>query len=428
MRCVLFALLASLAGVATAAPTDYARQWPIEIDASAGAHAIELTPEVYASVQRADLRDLDVLDADGRAVPAGVFLPPSASTEHRRALPWFRMPAPGNTSGADWHVMAELDADGRVRVERSSTQAAPAATTLLLDATALDRRPQAIELAWRTGAGFDAGYRIEGSDDFEHWYGLGRGRLVDVREGGRALQLRRLAIDGSGKAPRYLRLLPDDATQALPDITSVDAVSTDSAAQPRWLTLQPGADGDGAYEFRLDGRYPVRWIDLDTGGNDARSWRLQSRDTPQARWVDRIAHWVVYRVGTGRSPARVLEMPVRDRYWRLLPEGDGGAPSLKLGYVPERLVFVAGGRPPYVLVAGSLRSQREPRPLQAAIDAAGPPSVARLGASGTRAGAAALAPVRDWKTWGLWAVLALGVVAVGGFALRVLREPSRPVD
>ncbi|HEY4560605.1 MAG TPA: DUF3999 family protein, partial [Lysobacter sp.] len=314
MRRIAFVLLASLCGIAAAAPADYARQWPIEIDARAAAHAIELTPEVYASVQRADLRDLDVLDADGRAVPAGIVLPSSPS-ERRRALPWFRMPA--TTRRTDWQVMAEVDAEGHLRVERLPSQRAQPATTLLLDATALDRRPHALELDWRTDTGFDAGYRIEGSDDFEHWYGLGRGRLVDIRETGRALQLRRLTIDGGGKAPRFLRLVPDDATQALPDITSVEAISTDTGMAPRWLTLQPREDGGGAYEFRLDGRYPVRWIDLDTGGNDARGWRLQSRDTPQAHWVDRIPHWIVYRVGTGRSPARVLDTPVRDRYWRL---------------------------------------------------------------------------------------------------------------
>ena len=425
MRRMVFVLLASLCGIA-AASADYARQWPIDIDARAASHAVELTPEVYASVQHADLRDLDVLDADGRTVPAGIVRPPSSSSERRRALPWFRMPA--TTRRTDWQLMAEVDADGHLRVERLPSQAAQPATTLLLDATALDRRPHALELDWRTDTGFDAGYRIEGSDDFEHWYGLGRGRLVDIREKGRALQLRRLTIDGGGKPPRFLRLVPDDPTQALPDIISVEAISTDTRMAPRWITLPPRADGDGAYEFRLDGRYPVRWIDLDTGGNDARSWRLQSRDTPQAHWVDRISHWVVYRVGTGRSPARVLDTPVRDRYWRLVPEGEGGAPSLRLGYVPERLVFVAGGRAPYTLVAGSLRVQREPRPVQAAIDAAGPPAIAQLGASGARAGEAALSPARDWKTWGLWAVLALGVLAVGGFALRVLREPARPVD
>ncbi|HZX81675.1 MAG TPA: DUF3999 family protein, partial [Lysobacter sp.] len=306
MRRVAFALLASVATLAAAVPVDYARQWPVAIEGSAGVHSLELTPEVYATVQRADLRDLDVLDADDRPVPAGVVVPPASSAEARQALAWYRMPSPGTAAGADWRVMAEVDADGRLRVEQSSTSPQPA-TTLLLETAGLRSRPQALELAWRAGPAFDAAYRIEGSDDFDRWYRLGRGRLVDVRENGRAFQLRRLAIEGDGPTPRYLRLVPDDPAQILPDITGVEAVSASARRPaPRWRALQPSKAGAG-YEFRLDGRYPVRWVDLDTRGDDVRGWRLQSRDTPQARWVDRVSRWVVYRVGAGRSPPRVFD-------------------------------------------------------------------------------------------------------------------------
>ncbi|GAB1594348.1 DUF3999 family protein [Lysobacter claricitrinus] len=432
MKRVIAVLLASATTFAFAADADYARQWPVVVPAApAGAYTVELTPEVYAAVQRADLGDLDVLDAAGRPVPADVLAPAAQASEQRRALPWYRMPAPGTTAGSDWRVIAEVDADGRLRGLRSSAvDTVRPATTLLIDAAALRESPIALDVSWRPGANFDSGYRVEGSTDFDHWYELGRGRLVDLREGAHGLRMRRLAIEAGVEHPRFLRLVPDDTSRALPDITGIDAIWTSSPQRaPVWRTLAPRANADGAFEFQTDGRYPVRWVDVDGAGNDVRTWHLQSRDTPQAHWVDRVPYWIVYRVGAGRSPARVFDMPVRDRYWRLVPQGAGDAPTLKLGYLPERVTFVAGGRPPYALVAGSRRQRRESRPVQVALrDAAGAPALARLGPSAQRAGDAALAPVRDWKTWGLWAVLGLGVLAVGTFALRVLREPQRTAD
>ncbi|WP_133500648.1 DUF3999 family protein [Cognatilysobacter terrigena] len=435
MKRVIALLLTCTASLAIAAGTDYARQWPVVLHATpADAYAVELTPEVYATVQRADLRDLDVLDASGRPVPVDLVAQAAQNmqTTRRVALPWYRMPAPGGTTtDRDWRVMVDVDTDGRLRVTRSTDAAAsPSATTLLIDATSLRTSPSALELAWRPGASFDAGYRIEGSNDLDRWYDVGRGRLVDVHEDARRLQMHRLEIATSTAGPRFLRLVPDDASGALPDITGVDAVWTSTTQRaPVWRRLTPKTDADGAFEFDVGGRYPVRWIDLDTAGNDARAWRLQSRDTLQAHWNDRSSYWVAYRVGSGRSSALVFDVPVRDRYWRLVPQSGGDAPSLKVGYLPERAVFIAGGRPPYTLVAGSLRAVREQRPVQAAIGGmSNGVATARLAAATARSSNAALAPARDWKTWGLWAVLGLGVLAVGGFALHVLREPPRTAD
>jgi len=45
------------------------------------------------------------------------------------------------------------------------------------------------------------------------------------------------------------------------------------------------------------------------------------------------------------------------------------------------------------------------------------------GAPEVLAGDAALAPQRDWKQWLLWALLVIGVLIVGGFAVSLLRQP-----
>ncbi|GAB6195559.1 DUF3999 family protein [Lysobacter xanthus] len=421
--------------LATASSADYATQWPIEApDAAAGAYALDLTPEVYRAIQRADLRDLDVLDAKGRPVPADVLPPAGARSTQRRAAAWYAMPSPGDGASRDWQVIADIDAEGRLRGLRSgatSTQAA--ARALLVDASGLvpvrGARPTlvALDLHWRDGAAIDGAYRIEGSEDFDAWTSLGRGRLVDIRQGGRRLVLDRLALDVATALPRYLRLVPESVDAPLPAIDRVDVeIAADVAPAPTWLRLAPRGEGR-SFDFDLPARVPVGWVDVDVPDNDARRWRLQSRDG-EGHWIDRANGWVAYRVGTRRSPPRVFDRSLRDRHWRLTAETDGTPPHLELGYVPERLVFLAGGTRPYTLVAGSATAHRERRPVAAALDARTRPGEAHLGPARERGGDAALRRPVDWKTWSLWGVLALGVLLVGAFALRLLREPASPVD
>lgn len=428
-------MLALFATQALAAPADYATQWPVELgQPGAGAHAIALPPGVYRAVQRPDLRDLDVLDGRGEPVPADVLGPMGVRTQRRVPARWYTLPSPGG-GDSDWNVIADLDGEGRLRGLRSTRAAisAPGNGTLLIDAGELlhaqARGPtlQAIVLHWNAGEGFDRAYRLEGSDDFEDWRVLGRGRLLDARQDGRRLLRDRLVADADTSLTRYLRVVPESGDVALPALQGVD-LELSGYAMPAstWLRLEPRGQGR-SFEFELPGRFPVRWVDLEVAGNDARRWRLQSRDGG-GDWIDRAEGWVAYRVGTRRSPPQALGQAVRDRHWRLVAQTDGAPPRLRLGYVPERLVFLAAGTGPYTVVAGSAVAERAVGPVSAVVDAGPRPAPARLGNAVTRAGERALEPPSDWKTWSLWAVLGLGVLLVAGFALRLLREPPPAAD
>lgn len=436
MKTTLASLLLALAApLASAATPDYATQWPVQAPrADAGAYALMLTPEVYRAVQRADLRDLDVLDANGRPVPAEIVPPKGRRAVQRMPARWYAMPSPGEGAARDWRVIAELDADGHLRGLHSdgALTADASRTTLLIDtgeraARAAAPELVAIDLQWQAAAPFERGYRVEGSDDFDTWRTLGRGRLLDAQQDGRRLVRDRLPVDATTPLPRYLRVVPEAGDAPLPAIARVDLeLARDAAATPAWFALQPRGGGR-SFEFDLPGRFPVRWVDVDTGGNDARRWRLQSRDG-DGDWIDRVDGWVVYRIGARRSPPQRFDAAIRDRHWRLVAQTDGDAPRLRVGYVPERLVFVGAGQAPYVVVAGSATARRASRPVLAALDGRDAPVEARLGPARARAGAAALQPPRDWKTWSLWGVLALGVLLVGAFAVRLLREPAPAVD
>lgn len=434
---------------ASATPRDdYAWQWPvIATHAEAGAYRVVLDETVYRRVRTHGLRDLAVLDREGAPMPASL-LAAEAPRESvpRRPLPWFALPAaPADGTGREWELVSRADADGRLRrVDvRSGTGARmPPRTSLLLDASGVRAPIAALELEWRPRNAIDTGYRIEASDDLEQWRPVAaRGRLVDLRQDGRRLLQRRIELVDTVGA-RYLRLTPERGDAVL-DVTAVTAeiAPVVPAAPPRWIELAPrvGSDGGMMFEYELDGRFPVRQVDVALPGNHAVEWQLESRDTADAPWRTCVAPWIAYRIESGetgsRSPPRELNRTVRDRYWRLRAGAPVVAmPTLRLGYQPESVVFVAQGTAPYSLVAGSARAQRAEAPVPALIEAlrdergaAWQPAVATLGSAGMLAGEAALRPARDWKSWLLWSVLGLGAIVVAGFAASLLRPP-RPVQ
>jgi hypothetical protein len=450
--------LAALPLLATAGPRqDYAQQWSLQLSRDdGGAYRVVLDEAVYRQAQSAQLRDVDVIDRSGAIVPASVFAPeqPIARAPQRVMLPWFPLPAsPSGSATQGWELVSEVETDGRLRrVEARSTAADTAKlpqTSLLIDASRLRAPILALELEWAPGAALDAAYGVEASDDLDHWRSLGSsGRLVDLQRGGQRLVQRRIVFDAAGEQARYLRLTPQDPKSAA-QINAVTAELAGNAASAplQWRELKGRRvelkDGGIAFEYTLDGRFPIQQADVALPGNHALEWRLESRDNEEQGWYAQAGPWMAYQVagkGEGdRSAARQLASTVRDRHWRLRANGAvPGEPVLRLGYRPEVVVFLAQGEPPYALVAGSARAARGNSPLAHLIEALRTsrgrdwqPADATLGSAVALAGASALVPAepeRDWYSYMLWAVLVGGALIVAGFAFSLLKsnKPAAP--
>lgn len=445
----LAAMTATLAASAGTA-TDYATQWPLTLGRDGdGAYRVVLDEAVYRQLQDPQLRDLVVLNRDGAEVPAGLFAQQDAVAKpaQRIAVPWFALPAAAADGGAQgWELVSQADADGRLRrVEARITDQAAAAlprNALLVDVSRVREAIVALELQWQPVEALDLGYRVEASDDLEHWQALAtRGRMIDLQRDGRRLLHRRIELYGllpQYQKARYLRLTPDRSDQPI----AISGVSVELAAaralpQPAWVELagkRMNRGNEVAFEFDLDGRFPVQLADVALAGNHAVEWRLESRDDGDAPWRLRAGPWMAYRVdavgGGSASPARELDAIVRDRHWRLRANAEvADVPTLRLGYRPEAVVFLAQGPAPYALAAGSARALRAAAPIPQLVaelrrqrGADWQPAPAYLGAAKPLAGNAALKPAYDWKSWLLWAVLALGALVVAGFAFSLLRS------
>ena len=450
----LFALLLTLLPLAAQAGEPYARQWPLELArADAGAYRVTLDASVYRAAYWPDLRDVRVLDAQGREV-ASIVVPaqPPSTRVQTTILRWFPLPTGATTTGADLSVLVRRDSGGAVVSVRGG--AAPRAgavvgTGWLVDLGADSARMRSLALDWNNDAeSVDLGYRLEGSDDLRDWRILDpQVRLVRLRNQGQELRSNRIALDSP---PRYLRLLPLQEGGAL----TVSEIRGEwrEAAEPvgwQWLELSatpaPATAGTG-FHYRLEGRYPVQRVDVAMPANSSVRWSVFSRDgdarkgdaSPPA-WKLRAAGWNAWRLDdagrTQTSPPLDLHYLITDHDWRLQPDAGTTptmAPTLRLGYVPGSLVFLDQGKPPYVLVAGSASEDIAQDAVESMLEALRVrrgaqwvPAAATLGAASERAGAAAYLPAsapRDWKTLTLWSLLVLGALVVVGFAFTLLRH------
>ncbi len=437
----LFLLAAPLLAWADDARQDYREQWPLQLSApQAGAYRLTLGEAQYRSAVSSQLLDVQVFNAQGQPLPSALFSAdqPMAVAAPMQPLPWFELPAQDSAGGDDLQLLTERNTDGSVRrvearLGRSGSPPQPGGW--LVDASKLDVAVQALRLDWQAGPSLQLRVQVDVSDDLQSWQRVNDAvPLVDLTQDENRLQQRRIFIGGEAK---YIRILPV-AGGTLPALTAVQAepMSTLQAVDWQWRGLQGTTAAPGEFEYVLDGRFPVAQVDIATADNSVVQWTLLSRDDAGQPWQVRAGPWVAYQLQDSaqrrQSHAQSLPVPTRDRYWKLTAsQGQPAqAPTLKLGYQPETLVFLRQGEPPFTVAAGSVRAARTDAPvgtvlaqLRAQQGEQWQPALASVqGPAQTLSGDAAVQPERDWKRWLLWGLLVLGVLIVGGFAVTLLRQ------
>lgn len=451
-----FALIASLALLPLAAFTgardDFAQQWPLTLgQEDAGAYRVVLDRTVYRQLQSPTLKDLVVVNADGGTMAASLFdaEQPLARPANTADVPWFQLPSSSASQSRDIASISEIATDGslrRVVMSDAGTAAQASSNEYLIDTSRLREPVRALHLNWAAGqAPFDRPYRVMASDDLKNWSTVQEeGHLVELQNNGARIFKNRIELDGV-KA-KYLRLVPLQKDQRALALTRVSAEFAPIQAAQDWQWEEIAGkrfvekDGTVSFLYEIKGRFPFERADVALPGNSSNEWILKSRDSEESEWRFAAAPWMAFQLEDGktsnRSPPQALQRLNRDRYWQLIPKNgiDEAMPELRLGYRPEVVVFLAQGKAPYSLLAGSARAQRAESPLPQLVDALRAqrgqdwqPASATLGEMQPLAGAKALTPApskRDWKAWLLWALLVGGALIVAGFAFSLLKNPA----
>jgi hypothetical protein len=449
IRRLLFVLLAligcggySLVRAQAVSPDDFARGLRLDVAEGEAVQVLLVPPVVYQTVTTDDLADVRVFNGDGEEVPHALYSSglPRPVSPVPVALPLFPIRGAERVPIGDLTVQVERTESGAlvaVRERESGARDQPI-QAYLLDASALNAPMQRLVITWPDSAqNVLAEVEVATSDDLQAWRSWGRATLARMQYAGQSLVQNEIALPQ--RQARYVRLTWAEDARWSP-VKQVEAVP-DGEAEPdrQWVSLEPAAAEPTQYVFDQRGVLPVDRVELELPQpNTLARVTMASSVEREGSWQRRY-DGLIYRLQLdGReltSPPLVMPRTT-DRFWRMTvdPAGGGlgqGAPTLRLGWTPERLLFVARGAAPYTVAFGSAGveaadfSPREilrliPGPEEAVLRQ----PLATVADTVALGGPSRLTPDEElpWAQYLLWGALILGVVFLTVLTVRLIRQ------
>jgi hypothetical protein len=423
---------------------DFAYAVPLDIDGNGALYQLELPQSVYEGAVHGDLSDLAVFNGGAEAVPFALKPPPSPATTSAPPikLPYFPLQGSQGNHADALDIRAERNTAGTiVRVISASpkTNAQRVLLGYLVDASSSKVALKVLELDWNTDeTGFSGVMRVEGSNDLIRWSTLAsQAPIVNLEFGGQRLVQK--SVDLASAQYKYLRLSWPVSQKPL-KLTSLRGRPADITIEPsrQWKQVR-GVSGTqpGDYEFDLGGHLPVdRLRVVLPEDNTLVSAQFLARDRSDQPWQP-ISAGVLYhlrRDGQDLTNSEFAVVRGSWRYWLLRVDQKGGGlghgvPTLEAGWVPQQLVFVARGSPPFLLAYGSASANPSMYPIETVVpgwrgDSEIKITTARTGAQQVLAGTGVLKQKPDYKTFTLWGSLVVGVLLLAWMAWRLTRDVS----
>jgi hypothetical protein len=426
-------------------PQDFAVGMRLTLSGKDALHELPLPVEAYRGAIRPDLGDIVVFNGNGEPVPFALIPAETVTTPaETRPLPIFPLKTRTGEGGALLNLRVDTNASGAIinLTTGPATTKEPAPSAYILDASRVERPVTAIDLSWSEASDNYLGtVEVAASDDLEHWTPHARGAVARLRTGGETVE-RRLIEFPVVKA-KYYRLTLQQETN-MPLLTGATSRLAPTSVLPERLRLSihPMALKKQGNDYLFDTRahLPIDRLSLIFPEvNTFVRVTFSSRPDDKSPWQVR-QRGLIYRLAQGETELSTppLEIPaIIDRYWLVHVEEKGGglgsgAPQMEIGWLPQRLVFVARGPEPFRLAYGSareglcnLRDDALLTTLQERRQGRIRPAPASAGHPQTLGGNAALRPViapATWKRWLLWGLLILGVGMLAWMAVRVYRE------
>lgn len=438
-------------------PDDFAFGTTLETDGQSSVYETKVPLDLYKSVTRSDLGDVRVFNADGAMVPFTIAS--GGQTEEElvgtMSLDVFPIRQDANQSPDALTVMIHRGSSGSgdSEVNINDGGKAPAEKKILyylISTGDLGGPVRALTLYWAgTPEPFVKTVSVESSDDLKNWRTLTDDAVVSQMTVNN-LGLNKNRVEFPAAKATYLRLKVQDAAALVVSSVSAEYVTGVKTAEREWLTV-PGAAVAGQprlTHFAIGARLPIDRAEvLLPEGNHMISADLYSSDkTDNPTETDRSYQYsgVLYRLKqsgheltTGAiQPTAGYDFSNKQHWFLGIREEssdlDGKLPSLKLGWIPQKIVFVAQGKGPYVLAYGSGLARK---PLSEVESLLGDNSgiahgTAKLGARKTLGGESKLLPPPPTppsakEIWGKRAALAgmvLATLLLAWMAYRLARQ------
>lgn len=453
VRCMAAALVLCNCAWAQTAPSDFAWRGRLEVPAQASLVRVPLPASALMHLQAPDASDLRVFDAKGQPVPFALAhpqaqpAPPRDQTHRYAALP-MSAAQPKGTAGAG-AVQVRIEEGGTQRSVWVQTRpsAAPNPQAGLLPSVLFDTRAEKREIAAiavhaQLRPNRPVQPRVSTSADLVEWTPVAvRGSLFRFEGDGAPANDTLELVHAVRMQGRYLRI-DWDADEGI-SVQGMTGLAAAAASRRHVAATLPAATADGpaALEWELGFATPIAELRLSTQrANTLVPVRILGRNAVSEPWRQ-LARTVVWRLGVpGRdhvNPATPLPGPsvrwlrVEATYGTRL---EGVPLVVEAAFDPLQLVFVAGGQAPYEVAVGHAGAPAAALPLSMLANASSL-KVDELPAAtfaqvqtapAQRGGLAGWLPRGvEPRTALLWAVLAGGVLLLGGVAWSLLRQLNR---
>jgi hypothetical protein len=333
-------------------------------------------------------------------------------------------------------------AEGTLVEIKPSTAPKPGKQVLrgwVLDASKIKAPLQQLSLDWsREQEGFQR-FSIEASDDLQHWQSWGDGQVARLSFADERVEQHDVSLPG--QSARYLRLVWKG--QAAPLVTSARLASATSSSLPLPLVWSQPLSGTrlkaGEYTWKLPTGLGVERLRIELKqANTLAPVTLAGRRDGNQAWQP-LSNGLLYRLTqNGQDVVQdELQLPgqtVTELKLQVDERGGGlgvEAPALHFAVRATQLVFLARGEPPFTLALGNASVKAANLPLSTLIPDYTAERLNTLGQAKVAGAVAVTSPPvpaavdsgPNWKKFGLWAVLLLGVAALGAMAYSLLRKP-----
>lgn len=447
MRIAAIALAAALPALAQSPATFRSSAEVIPTGADALA-VMELPFEAYRDARR-DLADIRIFNAGGDAVPYAWAPDPGRMTEPATPvdLPMFPVRQTPQV-GQPYAEVTVRAADGTLVTVRgagkgrgptpgktSTPDGSERAAAWLLDASKTTEPVKSVAFDWQASPGSElVTVRIEASDDLKSWTQVGTAPLVRLGSGDRTLLQPRVEFP-----PRMVKYLRVTADQAAFQPTAARAEYIPRGKPPARLVKRVDAtrgEKPEEIDFDLGARLPIEAVRLiPQQDNAVMVGNLHARNDPAEPWRPMLSatFYRLQREGVESvSPPREISRRAA-RYWqlRLAPgSSQGPMPKLEVQWMPARIVFVKEGEGPFHLAFGNDQASGAALPIESVMPnyKLGMEDLLKLAKVGdVKAGPPPdrwekLIGDLDGRRATLWAVLVLGVVALGFMAWKLSKQ------
>ncbi|MGE7814542.1 DUF3999 domain-containing protein [Pseudomonas sivasensis] len=436
-------MCAALAASAQEAPADFTHHVPLSVSGNGPWYRLELPLDLQLNARQADLSDVRVFNAAGEPQAYALSRQSSQRTESRNVadVKWFPLYA-ADTQESLPGVVMKTTTEGTLVEIKPSSAAKPGKQVLrgwVLDASAIKAPLQQLSLDWsREQEGFQR-FSIEASDDLQRWEPWGEGQVARLSFADERVEQHDVSLPG--RSARYLRLVWKG--QAAPLLTSAKLVSATRSSLPMPLVWSQPLAGTrlkaGEYSWQLPTGLSVERLRIELKQpNTLAPVTLAGRSDAKQLWQP-LNKGLLYRLTqNGQDVVQdELQLPgqVVTELKLQVDERGGGlgadAPALRFAVRATQLVFLARGEPPFSLALGNASVKAASLPLSTLIPDYSAERLNTLGQAKVVGGVAVASPVvvaavedgPNWKKLGLWAVLLLGVAALGAMAYSLLRKP-----